>query len=172
MKNITEPFLLKTFMADDDRGTFCKPISPSFPSKKTPFEVVELYWSKSAKGTIRGMHFQVQPFEGWKAVWVSQGAICDVVVQVDHTKQSPNVFEFFLSEKTSNVLIIPPGFAHGFQSLEENSIVNYAVSSMYSPEHDRGIRWDSFGYSWPEKPKFISDRDLDFPTYSDYYEKA
>lgn len=162
-----KPKLVDSFFSSDERGCFSKPFSVQNLNQNGTFEIAELYWSKSHKGTIRGMHFQVEPFEGWKAVWVSNGAICDVVVDVSVCNNTPTIFEYHLNEKSSEYVLIPPGFAHGFQALEENTIVNYAVSSIYSPEHDRGIHWDSFGYSWPLTPTNISVRDNQFQPFSD-----
>ena len=64
-----------------------------------------------------------------------------------------------LTEDNARILYIPTGFAHGFASLADRSIVVYNVSSVYNPAHDTGVRWDSFGFSWPVERPVISDRD-------------
>ena len=172
MKNNTDKVSsIDYFISEDGRGVFGKPLSPNSESFQLPFEVQEIYWSKSKRGTIRGMHFQVEPFEGWKAVWVTNGSICDVVLNLNDSQNVPlEVFQLYSDIGTC--LIIPPGFAHGFQALEENTIVNYAVSSIYSPDHDKGIRFDSFGFDWPLEPINLSSRDLGFSTLRDYLSKS
>ena len=108
--------------------------------------------SRSAKGVLRGLHYQLPPFAQAKLVRVSRGAVFDVAVDI---RRSSSTFGQWtgveLSAERWNQLYVPAGFAHGFLSLEEGSEVQYKVSERYSPEHDRGIRPDdpAIGIDWP-----------------------
>lgn len=140
-------------MFKDDRGVFVKPF-------RNEFVVKESFYSKSKKGVIRGMHFQEAPFEQEKLVCVIEGAALDVVVNLETGEHE----QFILSE--GSVLYIPKGYAHGFQALEDCTMLYYC-SEGYSKEHDKGIRYDSFGYYWT-KDGVLSERDKNHPTYGEY----
>jgi len=115
------------------------------------------------------MHFQIPPHQLTKIVSVSSGAIEDVVLDI---RKNSNTFgKFFvyrLEAKNGIVLYIPPGFANGFLSLEDNTIVNYLQTSCYNKAHDMGIRYDSFGFEWPVKNPIISERDKSFPVFTKF----
>jgi dTDP-4-dehydrorhamnose 3,5-epimerase len=120
------------------------------------------------KGTLRGMHYQASPFEETKLVRCNRGAIYDVVI--DLRRDSATFKKFFaveLNEKSGQMLYIPKGFAHGFQTLVDNSEVCYQISEFYSPTHARGVRWDDpvFGIPWPQDERTILERDRN---YSDF----
>lgn len=109
------------------------------------------------------MHFQLPPHDHTKLVYVSRGRIMDVVV--DLRKDSLTYGKHFaieLDDRKAQYLYIPKGFAHGFASLEEGSIVNYAQTSCYAPESDCGIKYDSCGIEWPFESPTVSGRDLAF----------
>jgi dTDP-4-dehydrorhamnose 3,5-epimerase len=126
-----------------------------------------MFWTTSARGTVRGMHFQTPPFEVAKLVWVSSGRILDVAVDMrpGATFGELHVFEMSSSSQT---LFIPAGFAHGFQSLEDDSRVNYAVDREYAPANDDGVRWDSVGVTWPLPAGPLSERDRGFVALEDF----
>lgn len=126
--------------------------------------VGEVFLSCSARGTIRGLHFQVPPHEHAKTVVCLEGAILDVVV--DLRRGSPTegaVACFGLDAAEPAQLHMPVGVAHGFQALADDTVVAYLVSSEHAPDHDRGIRWDSVGVDWPLPPTHISPRDQAHP---------
>lgn len=116
--------------------------------------------------TVRGLHYQIEPFPQAKLVRVSRGAIYDVAV--DLRKSSPT-FGLHIAANISsaewNCIFVPVGFAHGFCTLEPETEVQYKVSGFYSPEHDRGLLWDdpALGIDWPVSPgeAILSDRDRD-----------
>lgn len=122
------------------------------------------------KGTIRGMHYQRAPHEEAKLVRCTKGAIFDVII--DLRPKSTTYIEWVGVELTSDnhkMLYVPEGFAHGYQTLTDNSEVFYQVSQYYTPGAEQGIRWDDslFGIKWPEfKYRFISDKDKNWPDYS------
>lgn len=129
----------------------------------------EFYYSISKKNVIRGMHFQLPPFEHVKLVYVSKGRIKDVVVDI--RKQSLTYGKYFsieLDEQSAKYLYISKRFAHGFLSLENGSIVNYAQTSCYSKECDSGILYNSIGFDWSIKNPIISDRDMTFEKLIDF----
>lgn len=109
------------------------------------------------------MHFQLPPFDHTKLVYVSNGSIKDVVVDIrKYSKTYSESFSIELDDQIARYLYIPKGFTHGFLSLEDGSIVNYAQTSCYSKEHDCGIAQDSIGFDWGIDQPIVSGRDLTF----------
>lgn len=120
------------------------------------------------RGTLRGMHYQVPPFEEAKLVRCNRGAIYDVII--DLRRDSPAFKKHFAVEldgQNGKMVYVPAGFAHGFQTLEDETEVFYQMSQVYSAEHSRGVRWDdpAFGIRWPDEDRTILDRDRN---YSDF----
>ncbi|MHB8778413.1 MAG: dTDP-4-dehydrorhamnose 3,5-epimerase, partial [Anaerolineales bacterium] len=120
------------------------------------------------RGTLRGMHYQVSPFVEAKLVRCTRGAIYDVIV--DLRPESPNFKQWFsveLTEENHRSVFIPAGFAHGFQTLQDNSEVFYQMSEFYHPECARGVRWNDpvFRIDWPIDQQIISQRDQDYPNF-------
>jgi dTDP-4-dehydrorhamnose 3,5-epimerase/CDP-3, 6-dideoxy-D-glycero-D-glycero-4-hexulose-5-epimerase len=131
---------------------------------------VELYYSINKKDVIRGMHFQIPPVEHVKMVYVITGKIIDVCLDLRHnSKTYGTYFSCVLSDADDMYLYIPKGIAHGFASLEDNTIVHYAQTTCYSKEHDCGIKYDSFGFDWNIQNPIISDRDRSLPCLSDFH---
>lgn len=148
----------------DDRGVFVKTFHDTlFRDAGIEFILRESYFSHSVKDVIRGMHFQLPPHQHSKIVFCPQGAILDVIV--DLRKGSPTYGKYdsqILSAANHKAFYIPEGFAHGFKSLTDDAITYYLVSSVYSREHDTGIRYDSFGMEWDVVSPIISSRDQSF----------
>jgi dTDP-4-dehydrorhamnose 3,5-epimerase len=120
------------------------------------------------KGTLRGMHYQAAPCEEVKLVRCTMGRIYDVIIDLrpdssTHRKH----FAVELSAENHKMLYIPRGFAHGFQTLEDNAEVFYQMSDTYSPEHARGVRWNdpAFGIAWPAAERIIHERDQSYPDF-------
>jgi dTDP-4-dehydrorhamnose 3,5-epimerase len=115
------------------------------------------------RGTLRGLHYQIKPFEEAKLVRCTAGAIYDVIV--DLRPSSPTYrrwVAYELSAENRHLLFAPQGFAHGFQTLVDDTEVLYQMTATYSPAHARGIPWDDAGLAieWPATPKrIISMRD-------------
>lgn len=120
------------------------------------------------QGTLRGMHYQLPPKGETKLVRCTRGSLYDVILDV--RPDSPTFGQSFgaeLSADNRRMMYVPKGFAHGFLTLEDNTEALYLVSEFYSPEHERGIRWNdpAFNIRWPVVPKVISDKDKSHPDY-------
>lgn len=121
------------------------------------------------KGTLRGMHYQVAPLKEVKLVRCNRGAIFDVII--DLRRDSPAFKKHVavqLDERNGKMLYIPVGFAHGFQTLEDDTEVFYQMSQIYSAEHARGVRWNdpAFGIQWPQDERTILERDRNYPDFA------
>jgi len=122
------------------------------------------------KGTLRGMHFQVAPHEETKLIRCTRGSIYDVIVDLRPASATFKQYVgLVLSAANGRMLYVPEGFAHGFQTLEDNTEVFYQMSQFYAPEHGRGVRWNdpAFGIEWPADERIILDRDQAYPDFSD-----
>jgi dTDP-4-dehydrorhamnose 3,5-epimerase len=120
------------------------------------------------RGTLRGMHYQGIPFQEAKLIRCTRGAIHDVII--DLRRDSPSFkrhVAVVLDAESRRALYVPEGFAHGFQTLEDDTEVFYQMSEFYSPEHARGVRWNdpAFGISWPDDDRTISTRDRSYPDF-------
>jgi len=163
-------FIIENVNFQDNRGSFQKMFNCDyFKENGLDTDFQELYYSISHKNVIRGMHFQLPPFEHTKLVYVSKGRIRDVVVDIRKKSTTyGQCFSLELDDSSPKYLYIPKGFAHGFLTLEEGSIVNYAQTSCYSKGADCGIALDSIGFDWGIKHTIVSDRDLSFQTLQDF----
>jgi len=154
----------------DTRGSFTKLYHEDiFQEHGINTELREQFFTVSHKNVLRGMHFQIPPHDHDKLVTCLTGRVLDVVL--DLRKDSDTYGEaaaFELSANNGCILFIPSGMAHGFLSLEDNSGMLYATSTVHSPTHDRGIRWDSFGFEWPCIDPIISERDRSHPTFAQF----
>lgn len=125
-------------------------------------------------GTVRGLHFQREPFAQTKLVRVVQGRILDVVADI--RPGSPTLGQyvsFELSAADDAQLLVPAGFAHGFCTLVPNTVVFYKVDSAYSPSHESGINWadEDLAIRWPVTPEnaTLSDKDRRLPAFKDLF---
>lgn len=120
------------------------------------------------KGTLRGMHYQAEPYSEAKLVRCCAGSVYDVIV--DLRADSPTYCEWLGIELTAQnrlMLYVPEGFAHGFQTLMDNTEMSYQISESYRSEYVRGVRWDDplFGIRWPIPDPIISARDSGFADF-------
>jgi dTDP-4-dehydrorhamnose 3,5-epimerase len=144
----------------DERGAFIKNFQKKiFETAGLECDFQEAFYSVSKKGVIRGMHFQVPPFDNAKLVYVVEGSILDVVL--DLRRGSPTYGNFVNAE-------LGRGLAHGFLANSRQATVMYLQTSSYSPECDTGIRWDSFGFNWDIDAPIISNRDRSFKSFKDF----
>ena len=120
------------------------------------------------KGSIRGMHYQIHPYEETKLVRCTQGSIFDVIIDLRPDSKTYQQWEGFeLSSENHKMLFVPEGFAHGFQTLVDNVEIFYQVSEFYTPNAEQGIRWndDEFNIVWPLTPTVLSEKDSSWPNY-------
>jgi dTDP-4-dehydrorhamnose 3,5-epimerase len=120
------------------------------------------------RGTLRGMHFDTPPLEEIKLVACTSGALFDVVI--DLRPSSPTYKDHVsatLTPEAGNMIFIPEGFAHGFQTLADNTQALYLMAPLYVPRPTKGVRWNdpSFGIAWPLPVSVISDRDASYPDF-------
>lgn len=121
------------------------------------------------RGTLRGLHYQEQPYAEAKFLRCSAGAIYDVIVDLRPTSRSyKKWFAVDLTAANRRMLYVPEGFAHGFQTLEEETEVFYQMSEAHRQEYARGIRWNDpvFGISWPFSNPILSQRDQSYPDFA------
>lgn len=163
-------YVLESNIFVDDRGSFKKLLnSLDFTSYNLDSNFHELYYSINKKNVIRGMHFQIPPHDHNKLVYCISGSITDVCL--DLRKKSLTYGKYFvinLDENDSKYLYIPKGFAHGFISNENKTVVHYAQTSCYNKENDAGLRYDSFGYDWGVSNPIVSKRDLEHPIFQNF----
>lgn len=161
-------YIIEPDIFGDHRGFFME----SYNQKKwrelgIRYEFVQDNHSLSAQvGTIRGLHYQLNPKAQSKLVRVVAGAIYDVVVDI--RKNSSTFGEWIgvtLSAENKHQLLVPKGFAHGFCTIEPHTEVLYKVDEYYSPEHDRGILWNdpAIGIEWPTQIPILSEKDQNHP---------
>jgi dTDP-4-dehydrorhamnose 3,5-epimerase len=164
-------FLLEPKIFQDDRGFFTEIFNQNtLRELKLEMRICQVNLSSNKKqGTIRGMHYQIHPFEEEKVILCTQGAIFDVVVDIRPTSPSFGKWMGFnLSEKAPLLVFIPKGLAHGYQVLEDDSQVTYFVSEFYHPESARGVRWNdpAFQIKWPINADItINERDSNYPDF-------
>lgn len=169
---LSSAYLIEVEALEDNRGffgrTFCREtlktrgLNPHIEQCNISFN--------HKKGTLRGMHYQAAPYEEAKYVSCISGSLYDVLV--DLRPLSPTFLQWHaveLSEKDNTILYVPEGFAHGFQTLEDNTKVFYQISQAYAPQFAQGIRWDdpALSIKWPfTKDLIISTKDLNYPDFT------
>ncbi len=174
MERIAEPMpgvhLLKPPTFRDDRGTFVKTLHlPSMQSLGLDMTPRESFYSISAAGVLRGMHFQTPPAHHQKIVHCTSGRVLDVLVDLRAGSGFGRTWSVVLDGDEPILLWIPPGIGHGFLSLTDNSWVHYTVDREHSPAHDRGVRWDTIEFDWPTDHAIsTSPRDQAHPAINDF----
>ncbi|MGZ3633262.1 MAG: dTDP-4-dehydrorhamnose 3,5-epimerase [Parachlamydiaceae bacterium] len=164
-------YLIDLEVKEDERGFFARlfcekefathGLKPSFVQSNNSLS--------KHKGTLRGLHYQLAPMEEAKLVRCVQGVCYDTILDLrQHSKTFGQSFGAILSTENRRMMYVPPGFAHGFLTLANDTELIYFVSEYYSPELERGIRWNdpSFSIYWPIAPIVISERDRLHPDYS------
>ena len=155
--------IIKPRVFEDERGYFFESWSKeSFSTNGIDINFVQDNQSLSSKGVIRGLHFQNPPFAQGKLVRVVCGSVLDVAVDI--RSKSPtygNHVSVFLSGLNKTMFWIPPGFAHGFATLEDNTIFSYKCSGIYNKESEDSLLWNDIDLNidWKVKKPIISDKD-------------
>ena len=163
-------FVIEPERFEDERGSFSRNWSQrEFDARGLTAHFVETNSSLSLKpGTLRGMHFQTPPHAQAKLVCCTQGSIYDVIIDLRVDAPTFKQWEAVeLSAENCLLLYIPQGFAHGFQTLKENTEVLYQVSAYFEPESAGGVRWNdpAFGIKWPDATRTIIARDNEYPDF-------
>lgn len=165
-------FIIEPEKLEDERGFFARTwCQEEFRNQGLETNLVQCSISfNRRKGTLRGMHFQLPPHAETKLVRCTQGSLYDVIVDLRSDSETfGQWFGIELTARNRKALYIPQNFAHGFQSLEDNTEVFYQISEYYTPEFARGFRWNDpqFHIDWLEKPNVISQRDREYPDFQD-----
>ena len=149
----------------DVRGDFTKLYhTDSMSSLGFPFEPAESFMTRSKAGVIRGMHFQVDKAAHDKLIFCPKGRVLDVVVDVrPKSPQFKKPIALELSEDDNLALLIGKGYAHGFLSIDEDSWMMYATTTVHNPSLDRGVLWSSIDFEWPISAPIVSERDQCHP---------
>jgi len=162
--NFKDLLIIQPNVISDDRGYFFEAFNEAQFRVQTGLNItfVQDNESMSAKGVLRGLHFQTPPKTQAKLVRATKGAVLDVVVDLRMTQPTfGQYFKIVLSEENKTQLFVPEGFAHGFVVLEENSIFSYKCTNYYSKEHDRSLLWNdpALGIDWEVENPMISMKD-------------
>lgn len=166
--------VISPFFAEDHRGLFLKSFTKeTFAENGIDFEPFEAMYSRSAKGTVRGLHFQ-RRYSQDKLVQVLSGAVYDVAVDLREGSETFGQWKgVTLTAENRRMLYIPRGFAHGFLALEENTLFSYLCGERYDPETDGGIRWNDpqLAICWPVdqvEKTILSDKDAALPLLEEF----
>ena len=156
----------------DDRGYFME----VFNKKRNKYHCLEEYSfaqdniSCSKKDVLRGLHFQAPPFEQGKLIHVLKGKVIDVVVDIrKKSKTYGKHLKIELSSQNHNQLWVPPGFAHGFLTIEEDTLFSYKCTNYYSKDHEMDLLWndDDLNINWGIKNPIVSDKDQKATKFQD-----
>ena len=169
---IADAVVVRAERAEDDRGWFQRVFSDAeFAENGLAFVPIQVSVAHNEhKGTLRGMHLQAPPHTEAKLVSCLRGSVYDVVV--DLRRSSPTHGRWCsveLSETRSEALFVPPGLAHGYQTLVRDTTLLYMMSTAYAPESAWGVRWNDpfFAIEWPAGDKIISAHDRSWPDYAE-----
>ena len=161
---------LRPAVKEDERGFFAKIFHrPLWEELGLCTEFQEEYVTRSLPGTLRGLHFQTPPMQHEKVVLCLRGRAWDVAL--DLRRGSPTYGEYAsvnLSCTLANAMYLPAGVAHGFCVTGAEALLYYKLTSVHSPGHDKGVRWDSAGIPWPISDPILSARDRELPRLEDF----
>jgi dTDP-4-dehydrorhamnose 3,5-epimerase len=169
---IEGPLIIRPKIFSDSRGYFFESYSARwFKELGIGYEFVQDNQSLSQKGTVRGLHFQADPFAQGKLVRVVQGAVIDVAVDI--RKGSPTYGQHFaieLNASNNTMFWIPPGFAHGFSTLEDNTVFQYKCTNYYNKASEGGILWNDSDLSidWGVTDSIVSEKDTQLPPLKNF----
>jgi len=171
-QSIADVILIKPTIYGDDRGYFIETFRQDLLEETIGYKVnfVQDNESKSLKGVLRGLHYQLPPYTQAKLVRVIEGSVLDVAVDI--RKSSPTFGQYVsvkLTEQNKFQLFVPHGFAHGFVVLSDSATFAYKVDNYYSPEHDRGIVFNDeqlkIDWQLSVKELQLSDKDKQLPLF-------
>ncbi len=164
--------ILEPKVFEDDRGYFYESYNKAlFHSHGLDMEFIQDNQSMSQKGVLRGLHFQNPPFAQGKLVRVIRGAVLDVVVDIRKSSDTyGKSFGYELTEKNKTMLWIPPGFAHGFLTLEDKTIFSYKCTQVYNKQSEDAILWNDkdLAIEWKVTNPVLSDKDKSARAFRDF----
>lgn len=169
---ISDLLIIKPRVFEDDRGYFYESFNQEeYAQRGVNLEFVQDNQSRSKRGVLRGLHFQKPPFAQGKLVRVLQGCVFDVAVDI--RKNSPTFGQWhavILSEDNKLQYWIPPGFAHGFLTLENDTIFSYKCTAPYNKESEGSIRWNDpqLAITWSYYDPILSEKDKIAPLFSEF----
>jgi dTDP-4-dehydrorhamnose 3,5-epimerase len=172
---IPDLLIIKPDVFEDDRGYFFESYNrEKFVQAGIDYKFVQDNESKSQKGVLRGLHFQNPPYAQGKLVRVMKGAVLDVAVDI--RKNSPTYGKWAsieLSESNKMMYWIPPGFAHGFVTLEDNTVFFYKCTNVYNKQSEGSIRWNdpALNIDWKTKNPILSEKDKITPSFKNFESK-
>ena len=170
--NIEGLLIIKPRVFGDERGYFFESFREDImKSNGVTSKFVQDNQSMSSKGILRGLHFQKDPFAQGKFVRVIKGSVLDVAVDI--RKKSPTYGQHFLielNEENKTMFYIPPGFAHGFLTLEDDTLFSYKCTNYYNKESEGAIRWNSksLNVDWGIVNPILSSKDATAPTFDEF----
>lgn len=155
---------------EDARGKFVKTLhNDIFVAHGIQNFFLEEYYSKSYHNVLRGLHFQIPPYDHIKMIYCVAGQVMDAIIDLRYGSPTYGEYRTFeLSDANAKILVLDKGIAHGFYTLSQEAIVMYKVSSVYAQDYDKGILWNSVGIPWPTDRPLLSERDKSFPTFHDF----
>jgi len=168
-KKFKDLFIVKNKIFKDNRGYFKELLRENIIKKKFPFLVM----SYSKKNVIRGLHLQTQNSQG-KFVTVIKGRVFDIAVDLrKNSKTYGKYFSCILSEKNSNSIYIPPGFAHGFQALDKENYIIYNCTKYRNSKSEIAIKYDdkNLNIKWPLKRQIVSKKDKEAISFLEFKKK-
>jgi dTDP-4-dehydrorhamnose 3,5-epimerase len=163
-------YIIEPELIEDERGFFARTCC----QREFKEQGLHSTWSQCSisfnriKGTLRGMHYQIAPFEETKLVRCTSGALYDVIIDLrPYSRTYKQWISVELSASNRNMLYVPQGFAHGFLTRDDNTEVSYQISEFFKPEYAKGVRWNdpAFNITWPAKVAIISDKDRLYPDF-------
>ena len=163
-------YIIEIEKSEDDRGFFARTWdNKKFVENGLNSKLIQCNISfNKKKGTLRGMHYQLHPYAETKLIRCTKGSIHDVIIDLRKNSLTyTKSISIELSDTNHKMIYVPEGFAHGFQTLENNTEIFYQVTREYSPEHERGLRWEDplFGIKWPLENKIISEKDKNWKPF-------
>ena len=167
--------VIKPRIFGDDRGYFFESWSKqSFSEAGLDLDFLQDNQSLSSKGVLRGLHFQNPPYAQGKLVRVIKGAVLDVAVDI--RKDSPTYGQYFsveLSEKNKTIVWVPPGFAHGFLTLKDNTIFSYKCTGVYNKKSEEALLWNDkdLNINWEVNDPLVSEKDLAANNFKNFVSK-
>ena len=164
-------FLIEPELVKDERGFFARLwCQKEFAQHGLNPDLTQISIAfNQKKGTIRGMHFQKSPYEESKLVRCTSGATYDVIIDLrPASKTYKQWVSVEITSKGYKMIYVPEGFAHGYQTLEDNTEVIYHMSQSFAPQYYSGVRWNdpAFNIKWPDtENKIISEKDKNYPDF-------